>query len=388
MKKVTARLHYMKIELGDNIGEPITILCHSSKTTKHWSGMAKIHLRNPCRDGTALLQGTRPFIINLDDNQPTLAKVAKSYDSIAPSALLSVKFQSDNLIGVEAHQILQTVVEESFERGHEFEITHVQKKSAESFGWLLPPSPEQADKITKHKVPIFGELLQPVISSGEPLSEVDIARRNCLVLIAKNISLSRTTEQIEASFREYFGTKNLTNIFFPRAKGHIHCGIANLECLNPAVYKQHLRKSMRMHSKHITFLPHPRSLDGSSKPDEETLRRLGFLDVNTAIANTLEAISNAPPPAKKPLSKAEIHELVTDAVTKGISKLKTELKGDMHNLETRLKDHAQAYTDRMSFELRNTLTNLERALDLSMKVVKSIVKPAITEATPESEQPN
>lgn len=379
----------MKIELGGGIGEPVAILCHSNnKSSKHWSGMVKIHLRNPSIDGLALLQGTRPFIITLDDNLPTIAKIAKSYDSIATSALLSVKVQSDNLIGVEAHQILQTVVEESFVRGHEFEITHVQNKASESYGWLLPPSPEQADKITRYKVPIFGEILQPIISSGEPISEEDIARRNCLVLIAKNLNLSKPTDQIEASFREYFGTKNLTHIFFPRAKGSIHCGIANLECLNPSVYKQHLRKSMRMHTKHISFIPHPRSLDGSSKPDEDTLRKLGFLDVNNAIASTLEAINNAPAPAKKTLTKDEIHELVEVAVTKGTSKLKTELKKDLDKLETKMKDHAETYTDRMSLELRSTLANLEQALDISMKVVKSIVRPAITETTPQNDQLN
>ena len=42
LKKVILRLEEMKIELGSNIGEPLTMLCHIS--TKIWSRMVKIHL--------------------------------------------------------------------------------------------------------------------------------------------------------------------------------------------------------------------------------------------------------------------------------------------------------------------------------------------------------
>ena len=92
------------------------------------------------------------------------------------------------------------------------------------------------------------------------------------------------------------GTKNVASVYFPRATGGTHSGIANVECLNAAVYKQYLRKSVRLYNKWIELQPHPNSLDGSSKPNEETLKKYGFLDVNTAPAGTVEALKNAAGP--------------------------------------------------------------------------------------------
>lgn len=80
MKKVLLRLSNMNIQLGDQIGEPVAILCHGPKSTRVWSGMVKLHLKHPELDGLALLNGTRVFVITLDKDMPYIAKVAKSYD--------------------------------------------------------------------------------------------------------------------------------------------------------------------------------------------------------------------------------------------------------------------------------------------------------------------
>ena len=66
MEKVKERLKKMKIAIGSMIGEPIAIMCYHKSTT--WSGVVKIHLQNPKKDGSALLQGSRAFILNLDEN--------------------------------------------------------------------------------------------------------------------------------------------------------------------------------------------------------------------------------------------------------------------------------------------------------------------------------
>ena len=62
------------------------------------------------------------------------------------------------------------------------------------------------------------------------------------------------------------------------------------------VYKQHLRKSARLQNKWVVFQPHPNSLDGNARPDDATLKKLGFLDINNAFADTIEALKNAPGP--------------------------------------------------------------------------------------------
>ena len=53
IEKIKERLKKMKIEIGSMIGEPIAVMCYHKSTT--WSGVVKIHLKNPKKDGIALL---------------------------------------------------------------------------------------------------------------------------------------------------------------------------------------------------------------------------------------------------------------------------------------------------------------------------------------------
>ena len=81
MKKIKTRLHKMKSEVGDMIGESIAVMCYHK--SKNWSEVVKIHLKNPKKDGTTLLQGSRVFILSLDENMDKRGKVRKSYDALA-----------------------------------------------------------------------------------------------------------------------------------------------------------------------------------------------------------------------------------------------------------------------------------------------------------------
>ena len=128
----------MKIEIGDDIREPIAILCHTS--TKAWSGMVKLHLKNPEIDALTFLYGTRPFVLELDDNKLVIAKIAKGYDIIAKSSLVSIRIDSANIKTSEAHHLLKAIVEESFTIGHQFEITKVTKKMGDNFAWIATTS--------------------------------------------------------------------------------------------------------------------------------------------------------------------------------------------------------------------------------------------------------
>ena len=76
-----AKLRDMRIALGVKIAEPIAILCKNG-SAKHWSGTIKLHLKHPGVDGINLLNGTRPFILNLD-NTMTVGKACKSYNTVA-----------------------------------------------------------------------------------------------------------------------------------------------------------------------------------------------------------------------------------------------------------------------------------------------------------------
>jgi hypothetical protein len=79
----------MKILLGEEINDPIAIMC--THEGKQWSEHAKVHLKNVQDDGIKLLQGLHLFIIRLPDDKIHKAKICKSYDTIASSKTLSIK---------------------------------------------------------------------------------------------------------------------------------------------------------------------------------------------------------------------------------------------------------------------------------------------------------
>lgn len=201
---------------------------------------------------------------------------------------LSIKINGETLKDIKAHELLKYVVEDSFRRGYEFEVMQAQKTARDTYGWLTTTFLDLVSKISKFKLTVIGEILQPAIASTENPSHDGEIRCNCLVLIAKGLNLTKTIEQVVDSLRGYMGSKNIASIYFPWAIGNTHLGIANVKCLNAAVYKQYLRKTTRLHNKWIDLQPHSNSLDGSAKPNEEVLKQFGFMDVITALASTVK----------------------------------------------------------------------------------------------------
>ena len=68
------------------------------------------------------------------------------------------------------------------------------------------------------------------------------------------------------------------------------------------------KKKVKLLGKYVEFTPHPRSLDGANPPSASELTRLGFSDVNTALASTIETLENIP--AKVNLHKDLMKEIV------------------------------------------------------------------------------
>ena len=124
------------------------------------------------------------------------------------------------------------------------------------------------------------------------LTEDDKARKNALIFIIKTLNKIKSVEELEDGIKEHMGEKNVISIFF-RLEGGKHIGSCNVKCLNAAVYKKFSKKNGKILGKYVEFSPHPKNLDGTNAPSNEELIRLGFQDVNTALANTVEAIENA-----------------------------------------------------------------------------------------------
>ena len=91
------------------------------------------------------------------------------------------------------------------------------------------------------------------------------------------------------------------------------------------------------------------------------------MDVNAALANTVEVVKKAPQNSK---TKSDIATLVANKVSKKTKGLKEEI----------LKD-AQEYTDKTTEALRDSLTQLEKALEGSMAVIKNMSRPSLTNSS-------
>ena len=129
-----ARFQKMEIELGE-LCEPIAPLCNSRKDT--WSGLIHVHLKHPEKDGNALLEGTRIFALELDEDT-TIAKVSRGFDAIAANNDLTLKISSKSIANIPTYKLFELVVRDSFRRSKEFEITQVLKGSTTTMRMWWP----------------------------------------------------------------------------------------------------------------------------------------------------------------------------------------------------------------------------------------------------------
>ena len=74
-----ARFQKMDIESGE-LYEPIAPLYNSKNDA--WNGFTSIHLKRPKQDSNALLEGTRIFTLELDE-ETTITKVSRGFDALA-----------------------------------------------------------------------------------------------------------------------------------------------------------------------------------------------------------------------------------------------------------------------------------------------------------------
>ena len=221
------------------------------------------------------MEGTRIFSLELDE-ETTIAKISRGFDSLATNNELTVKIASKLLPNLPTHRLFELMVRDSFKRNKEFEITQVFKGTDQEHAYVIASSPDQHNKIIRLSLAVDGELIEPT-PTREKLTTTAIARKNCLVLIAKNLNKGVSATEIEEGLKTLIGDRNVINVYFPRAKRRMHTGIANVELLNASIYKKFVQKTHKFHGKYVCFNPHPRSLDGTTAPLEEALSEHGSL---------------------------------------------------------------------------------------------------------------
>jgi hypothetical protein len=132
------------------------------------------------------------------------------------------------------------------------------------------------------------------------------------------------------------------------------------------------------------FTLHPRSLDSTSPPTEKMIREFDFSEVNSALANTLTAITNSSATnTSKPSSSGITLEQVTTLII--------EAKGEMKEYSGQMKDEAiietHTYTDIVIEDLKEKLDNrfdqLMELLSGTRKVLRG-TSPRATIGAPEN----
>ena len=241
--------------------------------------------------------------------------MSRGFDAIAANDELTLKIASKSLASVLAHKLFESIVWDSFKRCKEYEITQVLKGQEQDHAYVIVASPDQRGKMLSIALGVDGEVVTPTPTRVKLIAAA-IAKKNCLVLIVKNLNKGVGSAHVEEALKTLIGEKNVVNVYFPRAEGGLHTGVANVELLNALVYKKYVNKTHKLQSKYVRFNPHPRSLDGIAAPTEETLCKWVFHDLNTALASTVEAMENATtaPSKQKAATKGEISTLVKDAI--------------------------------------------------------------------------
>ena len=252
-----------------------------------------------------------------------IAKISRGFDAIATNDDLTLKISSKNLTNVPAYKLYELIVHDSFLRNKEFEVTQVLKGLDNDHAYVIAASPEQKNKILRLSIAVDSELIAPTPTQAK-LMAAAIAKKNCLVLIVKNLNKGTSAAQVELSLKTLIGEKNVISVYFLRAEGGMHTGVANVEFLNAPIYKKFVNKTHKLQSKYVRFNPHPRSLDGIATPTEEMLREWGFHDLNTTLANTVEAMENATvtTPKQRSTAKGELSTMVKDAIATEAQTLK------------------------------------------------------------------
>ena len=235
---------------------------------------------------------------------------------------------------------------------------------------MVAPSPEQAKKINIFKIALDNEIFEAKFTMREKLTKDDKAKNNALILIVKNLNKVKSTEELEYEIKKHMGEKNVVSIFF-RLKGGKHVGSCNVQCLNAAVYKKFSKKNEKFFGKYVEFSPHPKNLDGTNAPTNEELVRLGFQDVNTALANTVKAIENA---TSKRYNKADFEKMVEKAVIQGTE----DIRKEMITMKKDIVKEAREYTDNVQAQASKTmgiqLSLLKKQLAATMQCIDSAVE--------------
>ena len=131
------------------------------------------------------------------------------------------------------------------------------------------------------------------------------------------------------------------------------------------------KKNGKILRKYVEFCSHFKSLDGTNAPSNEELVRLGFSNVNTTLANTIEALKNAP---SKSFSEVELEKMVEKVVNYGTTEMRKEMIIMKEDIGKKAKEYADVVQAQASKTIGVQLSLLKKQLVATMQCIDSVVK--------------
>jgi hypothetical protein len=110
------------------------------------------------------------------DEETTVAKVSRGFDSIASNEDLTLKITSKSLSNLPSHKLFESIIRNSFNRFKEFEITQILKGVDQEHAHIVASSPKQRSKILRSAVAVEEELITSMLTK-EKLTVVEIAKK-------------------------------------------------------------------------------------------------------------------------------------------------------------------------------------------------------------------
>ena len=174
----------------------------------------------------------------------------------------------------------------------------------------------------------------------------------------------------------------MVSIWFHRQDGTRHNRNANVECLNPFVYKKLLEKKKKIGIYHVEITSHRRSLEESDKPPKDLFIKLGFEDTNKCLVDTFVAIQNQDQ-GERNATKTEVTTIMREAIEEGNKKLNLELHEEMKILKEDIVKEAYMYVDDINVKLKKQMLDIQSTLALTLtgmqQITGSMTNPSLME---------
>ena len=133
---------------------------------------------------------------------------------------------------------------------------------------------------------------------------------------------------------------------------------------------------MKMFNHYVKFTPHPHNLDGLVAPNKTQLKEFGFTNINTTLANTFESLRNTlGTSTSNVVFKAEIAEMVKEAVIEGNKKFKCEILTNMQEIKETIIEEANNYAKVITNDLRGKLDQKLKMLMDAVEDTRCLLQP-------------